>query len=210
MILKGFQIITVTASSSMTRSRNQSWRRTRKPQSYRTQAYQESLAGSKHYCHEFKETAKHLGIWCQSHQMALFHSAHFITNYTKLPIRYHLSTTPPWRVFSFIFPCYFPSSSQAWCTLSPSLPLILLHSNLSMESMSHRKPGLQNRVRRKCTDCQMLKDTPSQVWAMKHIRKNKCNVDSVAGCLDAYDHDHKSKKSRLWPRVPGIAPFQTF
>lgn len=38
---------------------------------------------------------------------------------------------PPWRVFSFIFPCYFPSSSQAWCILSPSLPL---HSDLSTES----------------------------------------------------------------------------
>lgn len=158
------------------------------------------------YCHGFKATVKHLGIWWQSHQMALFHSARFITNYTKLPIRYHLPATPPWRVSSFIFPCYFPSSSQAWHTLSPSLPPILLHSNLSMESMPHRKPGLQNRVLRKCADCQMLKRTFSQVWAMKHIRKNKYNVDRVAECLDAYDYDHKSKKSRLQPRVPGIAP----
>lgn len=55
------------------------------------------------YCHGFKKNVKHLGIWCQSHQMALFHSAHFISNYTQLPIHYHLLATPPWRVFSLIF-----------------------------------------------------------------------------------------------------------
>lgn len=161
-------------------------------------------------CHEFKETVKHLGIWCQSHQIALFHSAHLITNYTKLPIRYHLPVTPPWRVFSFIFPCYLPSSSQAWCALSTSLPLILLHSNLSMESMSHRKPGLQNRVLRKCADCQMLKDTPSRVWAMKHIHKNKCNVDRVADVWMLTIMIIKARRAGSSLGHPGSPPFKPF
>lgn len=74
-------------------------------------------------CHGFKKNVKHLGIWCQSHQMALFHSAHYITNYTKLPIHYHLPPRLPegfsHSFFSWLLSLKFTGLMQSF-TLSPT------------------------------------------------------------------------------------------
>lgn len=155
IILERFQTYYCHTSTSMTSPRNQSWRRPGKFQSCSTLAYQNSpLTGSKQLLPWGQEKCKTLGYMMPKSANGFGSTqAYCITNPTKRTNPrgnpYHLPNTPPWRVFLTHFPLYFSPSPQAWCNLSPSLPLTILHSNLSMESSSHRKPGQQNMVLRK-------------------------------------------------------------
>lgn len=155
------------------------------------------------HCLGFKRNVTYLVIWCQNHQMAFIQfmptASYTIPKPTNaegklLP---SLFNTSPQRVSLIHFSSWLSPSPYTRSNLSSTLLLIILHSRFSMESISHRKAGLQNTVLKKWTDCQMLKDTPPQAWAVKHICYMHLSADTLVGCVDAQDYDLKSTKCRL-------------
>lgn len=143
------------------------------------------------YCHGFKATVKQLGIWCQSHQMALFHSAHFITNYTKLPIRYHLPPRLPEGFSHSFFLVTSPQAHRLDAFFLPPSHFTQISAQSPQEAWS-TKQGAEEMCWLPNVERHSFPSLGNETYS-----PDNCNVDRVAGCLDAYDYDHKIKKSRL-------------